>query len=87
MSTVFVIRKKENIVGIFDDLTLYFRGTEIPDFGEKESIIFEKYIIEKMVMNNISVKPNQIMFKGKDFNLNNLHIPIPLLDVSDPSFL
>tara|TARA_R110002110_G_scaffold162861_1_gene362394 strand:- start:727 stop:1005 length:279 start_codon:yes stop_codon:yes gene_type:complete len=92
MTKIYIIKSKDIIIGVYDDLNLFKQvsgeSTEIPKFPKNESsIIFGKYMIERVKLNETFIKPNQIIYKGKDFNLNNLEDELPLLDLSDPTFL
>ena len=92
MTSVYIIRDKDLIVGIYDDLSLFRENADlkdkVPRFPKGETnITFGKYIVEKVKMNETNIKPNQIIYKGREFNLNNLEDPMPLLDVSDPTYL
>jgi hypothetical protein len=92
MLFVYIIKQKDLIVGIYDNLDLFVKNTgiedDIPKFSEDEnSISFGKYCIEKVKINENNIKPNQIIYKGKEFNINNLEDPLPLVDVSDPTYL
>jgi hypothetical protein len=73
VKTLYVVLKQSKIIGVFDDLSR---------FGEKRG-----YTIEKFKLNEKNIKPNQIIFKGRDFDISNIDDPLPLLDVSDPSYL
>jgi len=92
MSTIYIIRKKDLIIGIYNDLNIFIQNTGIeepvPEFIEdQDTVIICNYSIEKVKLNQINIRPNQIIYKGKEFNLNNLDEPLPLLDVSDPTYL
>jgi len=73
MSKLFVVLKKDILIGVFDK----------EDKFEKK----KEYTIEEVSLNEILIKPNQIIFKGKNFDLSNIDEPLPMLDVSDPTYL
>ena len=80
---LFLIKKGEKVIGIFDDLSIFF-----PDDTPKDEVSeHNNYDIEKLNLNEVTIKPNQIIFKGRNFTLSNIDEPLPLLDVSDPRFL
>jgi hypothetical protein len=92
MTKVYIVRKGDLVIGIYDDLQLLSTNLEspeeVPKFSKGDKTIeFGRYTIEQVNLNEDNVKPNKIIFKGKEFNLNNLEDSLPLLDVSDPSYL
>lgn len=92
MSKVYIVRKGDLISGVYDDLELISSdfpcSEQLPQFSETDKTVeYGKYTIEQVNLNENSIKPNKIIYKGKEFNLNNLEDPLPLVDVSDPSYL
>ncbi len=83
---LYLIRKGEKVIGIFDNITTFFTDFNSSDGGEIPET-YKNYTIEKLELNEVMIKPNQIIFKGKQFTVNNIDEPLPLLDVTDPTFL
>lgn len=81
--SLFLIRKGEKVIGVFDNLSIFFPD----DTPDEEITEYKNYDIERLNLNEITIKPNQIIFKGRNFTLSNIDEPLPLLDVSDPRFL
>ena len=81
--SLFLIKRGEKVIGVFDNLSNFF-----PDNTPKDEATEHKnYDIERLNLNEVTIKPNQIIFKGRNFGLTNIDEPLPLLDVSDPRFL
>lgn len=92
MPKVYIVRKRDLVSGVYDDLELLCShfpcSEELPQFSDRDKTVeYGKYTIEQVILNENSIKPNKIIYKGKEFNLNNLEEPLPLVDVSDPSYL
>lgn len=95
MSKVYILRKGDLVVGVYDDLKLLssnLSSTEgyeqISNLTKGDKILeYGKYNVELFILNENNIRPNQIIYKSKEFNLNNLENPLPLVDVSDPSYL
>ena len=91
MKKIYVVRCKDVISGVYDDLDIFFGNiseNKKPDFSEDEKMIqYGKFTIEWVNLNENNIKPNRIIYKGKEFSLNNLEDPLPLVDVSAPSYL
>lgn len=78
---LYIIRRSEKIIGIFDDPKIYF-----PELSE-DTKIYKNHIIEKLNLNEITIKPNQIIYKSSRFNINNLDDPLLLVDVTETEYL
>ena len=81
--SLFLIKKGEKVIGVFDDLSVFF--TENTPGNEETE--YKNYDIEKLNLNEVTIKPNQIIYKGRNFTISNIDEPLPLIDVSDPRFL
>jgi len=82
---LYVVRKKEKVIGVFNDLSIYFSGMKNSDFQNGKS--YKNCIIEKIKLNEVAVKTNQIIYKGRSFTVNNIDEPLPLLEIVDTRFL
>lgn len=84
---VYLIKEKDTLVGIFNNLENFFKPEILPDNVDKKKFTIDTYNVEKIKINKTLIKANRITFKGDDYDISNLDEPIPLLDVSDPTFL
>ncbi len=92
MTKVYIVRKENLVIGVYDDLELLSSNLPcsegVPKFSKGDRTLeYGRYIIERVKLNENNIKPNKIVYKGKEFNLNNLEEPLLLVDVSDPSYL
>ena len=81
--SLYLIKKGEKVIGIFESLSIFFKE----DTPEDDATEHNNYNIERLNLNEVTIKPNQIIFKGRSFTIANIDEPLPLLDVSDPRFL
>lgn len=82
---LYIVRKKEKVIGVFDDLQIYFPSLNNNDYQEGKT--YKNCTIEKIKLNEVTIKPNQIIYKGRSFNVNNIDEPLPLLEITDTQFL
>ena len=82
---LYIVRKKEKIIGVFDDPKIYFPHIELGDCENGKP--YKNHVVEKITLNEVTIKPNQIIYKGKNFNVNNIDDPLPLLEITDTQFL
>lgn len=82
---LYIVRKKEKVIGVFDDLSVYFPKLKNEDYREGKP--YKNCTIEKINLNEVTIKPNHIIYKGRNFTVNNIDDPLPLLEITDTQFL
>jgi len=84
---VYIVLKKQTIIGVFDDLKIFFGKDFSEEIDKKKEFKYRNYTICAKRLNHKYVTENKIILKGKNFTLENLDSKLELLDVENTNYL